>query len=114
MKRTTQKQRTENAKAFNTMICEWKEAAIVVERADTSNSNIVKTRFKACVVYGTPIVIAESIEGISGCFREYFKSIGYQGKQTDYFDDNFNDWIYKEFDYTIEYKDGMVFMIRCK
>lgn len=114
MKRTTQKQRTENAKAFNTMLCNWKEGAIVVERIESSNPNIVKTRFKVCVEYGTPIIIAESTQGISGCFIEYFKSIGYKGKQTDYFDDNFYDWIYREFDYTIKYKDGMVFMISCK
>lgn len=114
MKRTTKKERTENARLFNTMLHGWKSGAIVVERSNSTNSNLIRTRFKACVVYGTPIVIAESTEGISGCWMEYFKSIGYKGKQIDYFDGGFKDWICKEFDYKITYKDGMVFMLTCK
>ncbi len=66
-----------------------------------------------CVAYGTPIVIAESTQGIQGCWMEYFKNIGYEGKQTEYYHDNFHDWIYKEFQYKITYKDGLVFMITC-
>lgn len=112
--RTTQKERTENAKAYNAMLCQHHKGAIVVERRDSSNPNIVKTRFLACNTYGTPVVIAEDVNGIVGCFMEYFKSIGYKGKQVEYFDDGFADWIYKEFGYTIDYKDGMVLMLSCK
>lgn len=113
MKRTTKKERTENARLFNTMLHDWKSGAIVVERSDSTNPCISRTRFIACVVYGTPIVIAESTQGIQGCWMEYFKSIGYEGKQTEYYHDNFHDWIYKEFQYKITYKDGLVFMIAC-
>jgi hypothetical protein len=115
MRRTTKKERTENARLFNTMLCSSysNQGAIVVERNDSTNPCISRTRFIACVAYGAPIVIAESTQGIQGCWMEYFKSIGYEGKQTEYYHDNFHDWIYKEFQYKITYKDGLVFMITC-
>ena len=114
MRRTTKKERTENARLFNTMLHDWKSGAIVVECSDSTNPCISRTRFIACVVYGTPIVIAESTQGIEGCWIEYFKSIRYEGKQIGYWDDNFHDWIFKEFGYKITYKDGLVFMLSCK
>lgn len=114
MKRTTKNERAENARLFNTMLCAQKSGAIVVERSDSANPNLVRTRFKVCVTYGTPIVIAESTQGIAGCWIEYFQNIRYKGRQIDYWEDGFNDWIYKEFSYKIAYKDGMVFMLTCK
>lgn len=114
MRRTTQKERTENSKVFNVMLCQHHKGAIVVERTDSSNPNIVRSKFIACNTYGTPVVIAESVDGIAGCFMEYFKNIGYKGKQVSYFDDGFEDWIKKEFGYTIEYKDGLVIMLNQK
>lgn len=114
MRRTTKNERAENARLFNAMLRDWKSGAIVVERSDSTNPNLVRTRFKVCVVYGTPIVIAESTQGIAGCWIEYFKSIRYEGRQIDFWDDGFNDWINKEFGYKITYKDGMVFMLTCK
>ena len=112
--RTTQKERTANAKVFNTMLCQHHKGAIVVERANSSNPNIVRARFVVCNTHGTPVVIAESVSGIVGCFMEYFKSIGYKGKQVEYFDNRFDDWIHEEFGYTIDYKDGMVLMLSCR
>lgn len=114
MKRTTKSERAENARLFNTMICQNHVAAIVVERSDSDNPNLIRTRFKACINYGEAVVIAESTLGISGCFIEYFRSIGYNGKQIDYWEDGFCDWIHKEFQYKITYKDGIVIMLECK
>lgn len=112
--RTNQKERIENAKVYNTILCQHHKGAIVVEKRNSSNPNIVRTRFWVCNTYGTPVVIAESVSGIGGCFMEYFKNIGYKGKQVEYVDHGFVDWIYKEFGYTIDYKDGLVFMLSCK
>ena len=114
MRRTTKKQRAENARLFNTSLCEYHKGAIVVERTASANPYIVKTKFLACNTYGTPVVIAESKSGITGCFLEYFNSIGYKGKQVEYFDEKFAEWICKEFNYTIYYKDGMVFVLNCE
>ena len=46
--------------------------------------------------------------------RKVIRICGYNGKQIDYWEDGFCDWIYKEFQYRITYKDGIVFMLECK
>lgn len=72
--RTTKKERKENAKNFyNTfMNSNYNQAAIVVERTNSSNPNICSCRFLAvCSTLAfmeAPLIIAESVLGISGCF----------------------------------------------
>jgi hypothetical protein len=115
--RTTKKERKENAKNFyNTfMNSNCNQAAIVVERTNSSNPNICRCRFLAVrstlAFMEAPLIIAESVLGISGCFIEFLESIGLDiGTQKSYFDDGFNDWLYKMCKFRITYKDGLVFM----
>lgn len=114
--RTTKKERQENAlrfyQAFMNSNC--KQAAIVVNRMDSSNPNINRCQFIAVpstlAYMEKPVVIAESTFGIAGCFKELIKTIN-PCPQKDYYDDGFNEWLKNTFDMEITYKDGLVFML---
>lgn len=115
--RITKKERKENARKFyNTfMNSNCNQAAIVVDRMDSCNPNICRCRFLAVpstlAFMEEPLVIAESVLGISGCFMEFLEFIVPDiGTQKSYFDDGFNDWLYKMCKFRITYKDGLVFM----
>lgn len=60
-----------------------------------------------------PLVIAESVIGITGCFIELLDNIK-PGVQKMYYDDGFNDWLEKTYNFRITYKDGLVFMLERK
>ena len=76
MRKTTKKERKENANRFYNMFMNsnCNQAAIVVERTESSNPNINRCRFIAVpstlAFMENPIVIAESVSGITGCFME--------------------------------------------
>ena len=71
----------ENARKFYNMFMNsnCQNAAIVVERSSSSNPNIDRCRFIAVpstIAFGeNPVVIAESVLGIAGCFNEFLKDI---------------------------------------
>lgn len=81
MRRTTKKERKENANRFYNMFMNsnCNQAAIVVERTESSNPNINRCRFIAVsstlAFMENPIVIAESVSGITGCFMELLDNI---------------------------------------
>lgn len=118
MKRTTKKERKENANRFYNMFMNgnYRQAAIVVERAESSNPNINRCRFIAVpstlAYMENPIVIAESVLGITGCFMELLDNIKpRRGMEKTYFDDEFNNWLEETYKFRITYKDGLVFML---
>lgn len=116
--RTTKKERKENAnKFYNSFIGgNCKNAAIVVKRFDSSsNPNINRCQFWA-VVPPLTLVIAESVIGITGCFIELLENIKNikPGEQKMYYEDGFNDWLEKAYNFRITYKDGLVFMLERK
>lgn len=118
MRRTTKKERKENANRFyNTfMNSSCNKAAIVVERVDSSNPNISRCKFLAVpstiAFMKDPIVIAESVSGITGCFMELLDNIKPGiGTQKFFFDDDFDDWLKETYKFRITYKDGLVFML---
>lgn len=114
--RTSKKERKENAQKFYNMFMNsnCNQAAVVVNRTDGSNPNICRCQFLAVpstlAFMEKPVVIAESILGIQGCFMELLKNI-YRGPQKTYYEDNFNDWLFKTCGFRIIYKDGLVFML---
>lgn len=113
--RTTKKERKENAnKFYNSFIGgNCKNAAIVVKRFDSSsNPNINRCQFWA-VVPPLTLVIAESVMGINGCFSELLGNIK-PGVQKTYYEDGFNDWLEKTYNFRITYKDGLVFVLERK
>lgn len=81
MRRTTKKERKENANRFYNMFMNsnCNQAAIVVEKTESSNPNINRCRFIAVpstlAFMENPIVIAESVSGITGCFIELLDDI---------------------------------------
>lgn len=118
--RTNKKERKENAnKFYNSFINgNCKNAAIVVKRFDSSsNPNINRYQFLAVAsplaFMEKPLVIAESVIGITGCFIELLDNIK-PGVQKMYYDDGFNDWLEKTYNFRITYKDGLVFMLERK
>lgn len=114
--RTSKVERNENAKRFYNMFMNSNnsQAAIVVERSDSSNPNITRCKFWAVLstlAFGEqPLVIAESTFGVDGCFRELLSSIK-AIPQKSYFDYGFEEWLEKEYKFRISYKDGLVFML---
>ena len=97
--RTNKKERKENAnKFYNSFINgNCKNAAIVVKRFDSnSNPNINRCQFLAVAsplaFMEKPLVIAESVIGITGCFIELLDNIK-PGVQKMYYDDGFNDGV---------------------
>ena len=113
--RTSKVERAENARKFYNMFMNSNnsQAAIVVERSDSSNPNIARCKFLAVLstlAFGEqPVVIAESISGVDGCFKEFLSSIK-AIPQKSYFDYGFGEWLEKEYKFRISYKDGLVFM----
>ena len=118
MRKTTKKERKENANRFYNMFMNsnCNQAAIVVERTESSNPNINRCRFIAVpstlAFMENPIVIAESVSWITGCFMELLDDIKpRRGTEKTYFDDGFNDWLEEMYKFRITYKDGLVFML---
>ena len=113
--RTNKSERKENARKFYNMFMNsnCKNAAVVVERSSSNNPNINRCRFIAVpstIAFGeNPVVIAESVLGIAGCFYDFLKDIK-PVVQKPYFDDDFNEWLEKTYNFRITYKDGLVFM----
>lgn len=113
---TNKKERKENARRFynNFMNSNCRYAAIVVKRNESSNPNINRCQFIAVpstlAYMEAPVVIAESVFGIQGCFMELLKNIK-PCPQKNYYEDGFNKWVVKEYKFRIMYKDGLVFML---
>lgn len=113
--RTTKKEREQNARQFYSTFRNGvsKNAAIVIERAESSNPHISRCRFWAVpsVLGGMkPVVISESIRGIEGCFIEFLGTIK-PGPQKTLYEDGFADWLKKTFGFEITYNDGLVIML---
>ena len=116
MKRTTAKERKQYAKEFYQLVCggSVQKAAIVVLRQDSrTNPNVHRVQFVTAHVNGpaSEVVIAESVDGIAGCFRELIKNIQGDIPQKNYFEDGFKDWFRKTCHMKVIWNDGLVIMI---
>lgn len=114
--RTTKKERRENARRFYNMFMNsnCNKAAIVVNRMESSNPNINRCQFIAVpstlAFMKAPVVIAESVLGIEGCFIEMLNDIKGCIQKT-YYEDGFNEWMKETYGFEITYRDGLVFML---
>lgn len=113
--RVSKKERKENAKSFYQQFMNGysTKTAIVVNRQDSKNPNIARCQFLAVpgsVASGTPVVIAESVWGVEGCFMELLENIKLCPQKT-YYENGFDDWLKETFGFEITYKDGFVFML---
>ena len=115
MKRTTSKERAENARMFYQTLQNNSKAAIVIERQEaTSNPYVARTRFKAvCSQFkDEPKVIAESPSlGKEGCFIELLEAIN-PGPQVTLFEEGFADFLKDKFNLAVTYDDGMVMILQ--
>ncbi len=78
--RITKKERKKNAEQFYNMFMSGccNKTAIVAQKCVSTNPNINKVQFMAVpspLSYGTPVIIAESNFGLTGCFAELLKNI---------------------------------------
>lgn len=119
MERTTAKERKDNAKMFYQYL--WnggvQKAAIVITRQDSkSNPNIHRVQFTTAHVNGSAsnVVIAESVDGVAGCFRELISNIHGNIPQINYFEDEFRSWLRKTCHMNIVWNDGLVIMVEYK
>lgn len=112
--RTTKAERKKNALQFYQLLmngaCD--KTAIVVKRTESSNPNISRCQFLSVLGIGMskPVVIAESILGIEGCFIELLGNIK-NINQITFYEEGFTTWLKIEFHMSIAYQDGFVFMI---
>ena len=112
----TKKERKENALRFYNSLrnSSSKKVAIVIERKESANPNINRCRFYAVPpttwLGNGPILIADSVLGIEGCFIELLGNIKSCPQKT-YWEEGFSDWLNKEYGFRITYNDGFVIML---
>ncbi len=119
MERTNAKQRKKNAVSFYQYLVTGNEqkAAIVIERTDSkTNPNIHRCRFITHHINSpaSDVVIAESVDGVSGCFRELISNIHGDIPQKGFFENDFRSWLRKTCHMKITWYDGLVMMIEYK
>lgn len=118
MERTTSKERKNNARLFYQYL--WngvQKAAIVIKRQESkTNPNIHRVQFVTSHVNGpaSEVVIAESVDGITGCFHELIESIHGNIPQKGYYEDDFKIWLRKVCHMDMIWNDGLVIMLEYK
>lgn len=118
MKRTMKKERQENArKIYNALLQSYhNRIAVIVNRTDSSNSNVSKCQFLAVNPLSEsnePVVFAESNWGMTGCFNEFISSF-YDGEQINCFEEGFDEWLSKTLHLMITYDDGYILMLEAE
>lgn len=116
IQRTNAKERKNNAKQWYSLLinsCNSK-SAVVIQRYESSNPNINRVQLLACNTIGTPVVIAETMDGLTGCFYELLKNIKPLDVIRTYHESNFNEWLSENYNLYLTYNDGMVLMFERK
>jgi hypothetical protein len=110
--RINAKERKNNARQWYSLLTSSynNKSAVVVKRDESSNPNIFRVQLLACNTLGTPVVIAESVDGISGCLYELFQNIEKTDVIRTYHENDFNDWLYDNYKLYLTYHDGLVLM----
>lgn len=110
--RSNIKERKDNAKQWYSLLINSynSKSAVVVRRYESSNPNINRVQLLTCNVIGTPVVIAESVDGITGCFYELFQNIKKSNVIKTYYENDFNDWLLENYNIYLTYNDGMVLL----
>ena len=110
--RTNAKERKGNARQwYSRLINSYNsKSAVVVQRYESSNPNISRVQLLACNAIGTPVIISESIDGLTGCLYELLQNIKKLDTVRTYHENDFNDWLLENYNIYITYNDGMVLM----
>lgn len=112
MERTTKEERKNNARYLYNMLMKCGRVAVVVEKQESkTNPHINRCRLKAVISMDSkPCVIAESTDGLTGCFYEFLNSIKHLDKMTYFNEDGFYDFVAKNYGFEIDFFDGLVFI----
>ena len=110
--RINAKERKSNARQWHSLLINSYNAksAVVARRYESSNPNINRIQLLACNTMGTPVVIAESVDGLTGCFYELLQNIKKLDTIRTYHENDFNDWLSENYNMYLTYNDGMVLM----
>lgn len=110
--RTNAKKRKSNARQWYSLLINSynSKSAVVVQRYESSNPNISRVQLLACNTIGTPVVISESIDGLTGCLCELLQNIKKLDTVRTYYENDFNDWLSENYNIYITYNDGLVLM----
>lgn len=110
--RTNAKERKNNARQWYSLLMNGcsSRSAVVVKRCISSNLNINRVQLSACNTIGTPVVIAESVDGLTGCFYELLQNIKKLDTVRTYHENDFNEWLSENYGMYLTYNDGMVLM----
>lgn len=114
--RTNAKERKSNARQWYSLLINSysSKSAVGVQRHESSNPNINRVQLLACNTIGTPVVIAESVDGLTGCFYELLQNIKKLDTIRTYHEKAFNDWLSENYNIDLTYNDGMVLMFERK
>lgn len=117
--KTNAKKRKSNARQWYSLLMNSynSKSAVVIQRYKSSNPNINRVQLLARNTVGTPVVISESIEGLTGCLCELLQNIKkldtvktYYEKVKTYYENDFNNWLLRNYNIYITYNDGLVLM----
>lgn len=110
--RVNSKERRNNARQWYSLLMNGcsSRSAVVVKRCESSNPNINRVQLSACKAIGTPVVIAESVDGLTGCFHELLQNIKKLDTIRTYHENDFNEWLSENYSMYLTYNDGMVLM----
>ena len=110
--RVNAKERKSNARQWYSLLINRynSKSAVVVQRYESSNPNINRVQLLACNIIGTPVVIAESTDGLTGCFYELLQNIRQLDVIRTYHENDFNEWLLENYNLCLTYNDGMVLM----
>ena len=111
--RTNAKERKSKARQWYSLLINSynSKSAVVVQRYESLNPNISRVQLLAWNTIGKPVVISESIHGITGCLCELLQNIKKLDTVRTYYENDFNDWLSENYNICITYNDGMVLMI---
>ena len=109
--RVSKSERRANALRFYRRLRNSGKAAIVIERTQSTVEGMYRCKFLAVLSgFGEPEVLAESREGIEGCFAELLGFIK-DCPQKKFFEQNFNTWLRQTYGIEITYVDGVVMLL---
>ena len=114
--RVNAKERKTNARQWYSLLTSSynNKSAVIVKRYKSKNPNIFRVQLLACNTLGTPVVIAESVNGMWGCLYELFQNIEKSDIVKIYHENGFEDWLCENYRLYISYNDGAVLMFERK
>lgn len=112
--RIDKKQRKYNVKQWYKLLQDSynNTSAVVIKRCESKNPNIHRVQLLTCNAIGVPVIIADSIDGLTGCLYELCQNINPVHTVKTYYENGFADWLYENYNLCLSYNDGLVLMFK--